>query len=738
MTTNPVVIGRPDCPEEGDENTRPETLMTTNRFHLTPLAAALAFLAASPAARAQAPAAAPAASASAPADAASANAKGGAELTTVVVTAERRSADIQKTSISMQAISGSEIAEQGLSTGADILKNIANVEVQGAARGNLIAIRGIGSDMPPGMGESAVSTNYDGVYNYRAESASLGFFDLDRVEVLRGPQGTLYGRNAASGAVNFITRDPVIGARGGDASLEVGSYALLRGEFGIDVPVSDTVAIRASGASISRNGFLTDGYDDAKATGGRVKLLYKPNADFRALLGAEKIHTAGKGVGFVPDANWNDSSTRLTAAQHLDDDGHPDGAEKVGYQSFDSTKYWAQIDANVGFATLTLIPSYQHDKGEVYRKWDASHMGSENWSYDPNPTNQKSMEARLSSNDKAAALQWVAGAYYYDMRSILTCMLNCQLAETIDTTRSKAVFGQGTYSFTPALRFIGGLRHTEDKKTNIYRPDGETWSSTDGKLSVEYDLAPAVMSYVTASTAYRPGGFNTFNAESPRFGAEHLRNYELGLKSRFLENRVQFNGALFQMDYKGYQAIDNYLNPNASGPNDPNFFLSTVMNVPHQTIRGAEFDTQAILPTNTMLHASVTWLDAKLGDLILHDFATAAPASQEGKPLPHAPDFSFKAGVEQPVEMFEGALTLRADARYVTKQYVSISESADTLQPSYAEYDLSAQYRPDSDKWGLNFYVKNVTNYVPKTAEFFGYLTVGAPRTYGMVLTSKF
>ena len=409
---------------------------------------------------------------------------------------------------------------------------------------------------------------------------------------------------------------------------------------------------------------------------------------------------------------------------HLDADGNPDGAEKVGYQRFDSSKYWAQVDANLGFATLTLIPSYQHDKGEVYRKWDASHLGSENWSYDPNPTDQKSMEARLASNDKASSLQWVAGAYYYDMRSILTCILNCQLARTIDTTRSKAVFGQATYSITPSLRFVGGLRRTEDKKTNIYRPDGETWSSTDGKVSLEHDLANAVMGYATASTAYRPGGFNTFNAESPRFDAEHLRNYELGLKSRFLDNRLQFNGALFQMDYRGYQAIDNYLNPNATGPSDPNFFLSTVMNVPHQTIRGAEFETQAVLPTNTLLHASATWLDAKLGDLVLHDFATATPESQQGKPLPHAPDFSFKAGVEQPIEMFDGALSLRADARYVTKQYVSISESADTLQPSYAQYDLSAQYRPDSDKWGLNLYVTDTRGIGPLRRNDVGEATV--------------
>jgi iron complex outermembrane receptor protein len=658
------------------------------------------------------------------------------QLQTITVTAERRTANVQKTAIAMEVLTGADIAEQGLTSGAEILKAVSNVEVQGAARGSLVAMRGIGSDMPPGMGESAVSTNYDGIYNFRAESATLGLFDLDRVEVLRGPQGTLYGRNATAGAVNFITRDPVPGRSDGQASLELGSRRLVRSEVGLNVPLGESLALRASGAAISRDGYLSDGFNDAKSSGARLKLLYRPSADLRVLAGVERIHIGGKGPGLIPDANWDNSSTRLTAEKHVSDSGLTDGAELIGYQRFDSTKLWAQIDANLGFGTLTVLPAHQKADGDVYRKWDASHRGSETWSYDPNPARQKSLEARLASNP-GSSLQWVAGAYYYDMLNVQSCFLGCgQTPESLDTTRSKALFGQITMPLGGSIRMTAGLRHTADRKTNVFRPEGETWSSNDGKLGLEYDLGPNAMAYATASTAYRPGGFNTFNPASPRFDAEHLRSIEVGMKSRLLDNRLQFNAALFQMNYRNYQAIDNYLNPAPASGDD--LFLSNVYNLPRQTIRGIEAESQALLGGGTRLKAAFTYLDAKLGDLRLHDFATATEYSMAGYPLPHAPKFTFKGGIEQAIDLGSGALTLRGDLRHVTKQYVSISESPATLQPAYTQVDLSAQYRPDSDKWGINLYVKNAGNYVPKTAEFFGYLMVGSPRTYGVVLTTKF
>ncbi|MEK8052835.1 TonB-dependent receptor [Ideonella sp. DXS22W] len=654
------------------------------------------------------------------------------QLQTVTVTAERRAANIQKTAIAMQAVSGAEITEQGLSSGSEILKNVSNVEVQGAARGNVIAMRGIGSDLPPGMGESAVSTNYDGVYNFRAEMSTLGFFDLARVEVLRGPQGTLYGRNAAAGAINYVTRDPVLGKHEGNASLEVGSHSLMRGELGFNLPISDTLALRFSGAAISRDGYLSDGFNDAKATGARVKLLYKPSADLRLVAGAERVHLGGKGPGFIPQANWDNADTRLTAAVNPT----TPGLEKVGYQDYDATKLWAQLDWNLGFGTLTVLPAWQDASGIVYRRYDASRPpgSEEQYNADPKTARQKSGEVRLAS-PVASAVQWVAGAYWYDMLNAQECLLGASACagsnNTRDTTTSKAAFGQVSVPLGAATRIVGGLRHTKDHKTAIDGSVGD-WTSTDGKLGLEHDLAPQAMTYLTLSTAYRPGGFNTLPGNSGTFEAEKLRSLELGLKSRWLDNRLQLNGAVFRYDYKNYQAIDFAILNTGT-------LFAKFLNVPQQTMSGVEAEVQYLLPAHAgRLRGSFTWLDAKLGDLRQTN-PDGTQYSLQGNPLPHAPRLSMKAGYEYPMELASGAaLTLRADLRHTGKQYISITENANTLQPAYAQADVSASYRSADDKWGLNVYVKNLSNYVPKVANFVGSTMVGAPRTFGVVASTKF
>lgn len=315
-----------------------------NAFHppmrLCALAAATAALFVDSSALAQTTPAAPVPASAAP----TADKTEAGKLETVVVTAERKSKSIQKTSIALEAVTGSEIAEQGLSSATEILKNISNVEVQGAASGSVIAIRGIGSDLPPGMGESAVSTNYDGVYNFRAEMGTRGFFDLERVEVLRGQQGTLYGRNAAAGAVNYITRDPQLrGGLSGNASVEFGNHSLMRGEFGVNVPLSDVFAMRISGASISRDGYLSDGYNDAQASGVRIKGLWQPGADTRLIAGFERIKLGGKGPGFIPQANWNNADTRLQSSV-----AQTPGLELIGYQEYTATKTSLQFEQNLG------------------------------------------------------------------------------------------------------------------------------------------------------------------------------------------------------------------------------------------------------------------------------------------------------------------------------------------------------------------------------------------------------
>ncbi len=202
------------------------------------------------------------------------------KLEEIVITAERREESIQKTSISISTVSGDDITEQGLTNVEQILKNVPAVIIVGTARGAAVAIRGLGFDLPPQVGESATSMNFDGVYNFRSESGTYGYFDLSRVEVLRGPQGTLYGRNATGGVVNVISNSPSreFEAKG---TLELGNYNLLRAEGAVNVPITDNLAARAAYVAINRDGFLSNGQNDAVGQAGRLKTLYKPNDDPR-------------------------------------------------------------------------------------------------------------------------------------------------------------------------------------------------------------------------------------------------------------------------------------------------------------------------------------------------------------------------------------------------------------------------------------------------------------------------
>ncbi|WP_195763427.1 TonB-dependent receptor [Duganella guangzhouensis] len=694
--------------------------MKNKQFKLTPLAAALACALSLPAyAQTEAAADAPA-----PADATSPRAER-QELTTIVVTAERSAQSLQKTSISMVAISEREIAEQGITNAADALKNITNVEVQGAARGSVIAMRGLGSDLPPGMGESAVSTNFDGIYNFRAEGNTAGLFDLERIEVLRGPQGTLYGRSASGGVVNFLTRNPQIGKSTGNVSLELGTYGLVRTEGGANIPVNDMLAIRISGTSTDRKGYLSDGYNDDVSNAGRIKVLFKPTAGISLLAATERVRLNGKGIGFIPQDNWNDASKRLQAATGAGTD--------IGYQRYEQNKTWLELNADLGFGLLTVLPAWQRADGELYRKFDASRTaGSEEQSNrDPNHATQDSLEARLAS-PAGAPFKWVAGYYGYKMHGSTYCLINCDTTSpnpNDTSTRSKAGFAQVTVPLTTGWRGLAGIRTTKDEKTISSLTEGQlkdTWKSTDGKVGLEYDLNSATMAYATYATAYRPGGFNALPAavQPLRFESEKMKSAELGIKSRLLHNTLQINADIFSLNYENYQVVD------FSPPT-----YSRISNVPKQKVRGVEIDSRMLLGEFGQLRASVALLDAKLGSFVPYGTTT----NLEGQQMPHAPRRTFKIGYEYPIDLSNGAaVILKADARRVSEQYVSATENAYTLQEAYSSGDVSAVYRAPDEKWSVTAYMKNVSNYIAKTGNFGGYATVSAPRTSGVILNYSY
>jgi iron complex outermembrane recepter protein len=689
-------------------------------FRPSPLALALSLLLCAQFARAQSPEsgeqASPATASDKPAP---------AQLQTVVVTAQHRKENLQKTPTSVKAVSGEELAQLGLSDAAAALKNVVAVEIQGAARGNAVAIRGLGSDLPPGVGESAVSTNYDGVYNGRAESTLVGFYDVSRIEVLRGPQGTLYGRNATAGVMNVISNDPRLGKTEAAASVEMGNYHLLRSEAMANLPIGDTVALRAAVASIDRDGYLSNGQQDAKSSAARIKLLVKPNRDVSLLLGLEQVKLGGRGSGAVPAATF-DSKPLIST---------DDSLVANPTQDFHASKVWAQLDLDVGFGTLTLLPARQRADGSSYTGAGGSIFNG----YDPRKADQDSVEVRLASAS-GAPVQWVTGLYYYDKDQVRDGYDSIDDSGTYSleqsTGQSKALFGQLTYPLARNWNLTTGLRRTVDQKAaysegSVSIDSAKTWSHTDWKLGLDYQLSANTMLYGTVSSGYRAGGFNSLDGSA--YKPETLVSYETGVKSRLLDNRLQINASAYYYDYKNYQTIDFYIND--SGP------VFNYYNVPNQKIYGLELEGQALLSDVDRLSLALGLNHSRIGEgfyaHINGPFADAVLLS--GNPLPHAPKTTLKLGYEHEFDLAGGAqLTARADLRHVSSQYLSLTQTSDSLQKAYSTGDIALVYRSPDDKWGITGYVKNVNDKVVKTDYKVGYVIPSAPRTAGLIISVKY
>lgn len=668
----------------------------------------------------------------------------GQQLDEVIITAEKKENSLQKTGIAVTTVSGVKLREESLVSADQVLRNIPNVQVQGAARGFVVAIRGLGSDLPPGVGESAVSTNFDGIYNFRAESGTLGFYDLDRVEVLRGPQGTLYGRNATGGVVNVESKNPTLNNFEGYVTLDAGNYSLFRAEGAINAPLGDKFAARVSFAKVNREGYLSNGSNDAVATGVRAKLRYMPSDKVDLVVGAEYNDLGGKGPGFVPIALFSDpnNDNQLTTTVS------PDVA-----QDYKAIKLWANLNFEAGPGIITLLPAYQRGEGEV----TGERGGQLSTSFDPNPATQTSFEARYASKPDSK-VSWVFGTFIYNLENNLSGIPTPD-ARNVDKTNSIAGFGQLTFPFSDSFRGIAGIRYGSDKKsfetnaidfatmmpltTNVE----DTWTAFDWKVGLEADLDEDVLGYLTLASGHRPGGFNSFQAAAPpRFESESLVSAELGLKSRF-NDKFQLNTALFYYDYKDFQVPDFFIPAGSPFP---------VLEISNRDVRnfGLEVETLTLLSKGTTLGLAATYLNSKYtSDFILTGALPPPPApgappgppampetiQMNGETLPHAPQWSFNASLEQNINLGKaGRLVPNIRYRWIDDQFVAPFPGDDQLQEAYGMIDANIRFISKNGKWSVNAYGRNLTNEITKVAFFASDVIVGSPRQVGISVNARF
>lgn len=741
------------------------------------------------------------------------NAAGQAVLSEIVVTASRRAENVQRAALSIQALSSEALTRANVTKPEDLNSIATGVQIGTGANYPQVYIRGIGNAATNALAESAVAFNLDGVYISQAQSTRGMFYDLERVEVLKGPQGTLYGRNASGGAINVITVKPKLGAMGGFAEVQAGNYDAIQGTAAVNLPLGDTAAIRASGQLVDRDGYLTDGYNDEEIHSGRLQWLWQPSADLSLLLNGNYQDVGGKGTGSVvspqlPGDKFRGASDPAVTAIYRAQPGigsllvHP---EDDGYVDYTTYAAGAEVNWNLGFATLTVLPAYR-DSILRERTYVPGFLVA-----NEQHLKQSSVEARLGNDGEQ--LKWVVGAYYFDLQQnnrhgrpaqVVLQGVSGQSTPQFDlNTRSYALFGQTTYSVTERLRLTGGLRYTHERKlidtllngfslasgtpptcgsgtvfdpTSVAAPPlvcrrdipviGElTYENVTYKAGVEFDLAAHSMAYANLSTGFKSGGF--FQAPEPNtFRPEKLRAFEVGVKNRFLENRLQVNLEGFFWLYSDHQ--ETSIGPTAI----PGYFVQRTFNAGEAKSYGADIDILFLATSHDELSLKIQYNKTNY-DSFTFSYPSARfgmPATGcevgpeingfrevdcSGKRLTRAPLWSGNAGYTHTFDLQDyGTLAASADVQFSSAADLSTEFLPPSRQDTYAMGNFDLTYMADGGRWAVSAFVRNIWDEAVLTqpvrspfitqadplADPYGLFiaTVRPPRTYGARIRFNF
>ena len=681
-------------------------------------------------------------------------------LADVNVTAQKIVQPSSKTALSLTAVTGEDLRTSGATTAVGLTDLIPNVQISsGQQNATEISIRGIGSTNNTEVGDPAAAFHVDGVYLGRPQSAGATFYDLERVEVLRGPQGTLYGRNATAGAINLITKKP--GKKfEGEANLGFGNYGLFSFEGMLNAPVNEQFALRAVVSSSSRDGYLNtknaaNGFgknrDDANNISARVHGLVTFSADTRLLLSVDTSRNRGAGPGNVPLTTFqnNTGAAQRTTFANVNEGSREDTSNGLS----------AELTSQTGIGEFTYLGAYR-----TVERNDLGSTGATSSKTDSKFV-QTSHEFRLASTGKKD-LTWVAGLYFFDEKGNIDATfrspafgaaLGQRFTQDPVASKSTAIFGQASYSVTPDLRLTAGLRSTADEKSRI----GKTtlvvnnattninnakvnYNQTTWKLGADYDLAKNVLVYANVATGYKAGGFFDGNsaAGNNSYRPELLTSFETGIKGRFLDNRLRLSAAIFSYDYKDLQVSYIAVNPltNALG--------TITANAAKAKNTGFELEAKMAVSDSGTVNMGLGLLNAKYGDFIFPVTTTRPVAiNLAGQQLDKAPDATLSLGYTHDWTFSDGsALTAFVGTRYSSSYKLSnfaVTVPTQFTQPPFTRTDINVTYKAPGDKWYVQGFAKNLENRNVATAVVYSPLTqsnvyLADPFTIGVRAGMKF
>jgi iron complex outermembrane recepter protein len=708
-----------------------------------------------------------------------------ADSSEIVVTAAKRSENLQDVPIAISAIGGNDLARSRINNVDALVTKVANLQLTSIVGDNtpIFALRGVSMSDYSLNQSSPVATYYDEVYKGNFAFLGVAMYDLERVEVLKGPQGTLYGKNTTGGAVNLITRTAKLGETSGSASAGYGNYNRIDLNGAVNVPLGDKAALRVAGTFAKADGWFKNvvpGKADLAETrewGVRGSLYVEASDTVRFTLRASTSYQNPRNYGIYaqPEAVNRPGLSKWQIASNIDERRR-------------ARTYSAALTANIDLSdTLMLTSISSWDKGRLsfYEDTDGTATELLEIPY-TDRASQIAQDLRLTS-DTGGPFDFILGAYYnrekvfnattfeiakdIDLDGVpgidsndcieglsnldpsddgIACLFSNQFNQT---KKSIALYTDLKYELSEALTLRGGLRYTHDKgrqfgfTSDALGVDGvlvanliplselrDTTNNLSGKIGIDYNLADGNMIYAHISKGYRAPSFNAQAFFDPSelsiAKAEKVTAYEVGAKTQFADRKVTLNLAGFYYDYRNQQFINV----------DPTSAAQTLLNIDKSRIYGGEADLSVRASDMLSFRAGLGLLSTKIKT------GTVSGTDVSGNRLSNAPKLSFNAGLD--VTLFDGGsgkLSLHPEMVYQTNQYFEVLNVPRLRQQGYALLSGHIDWESEDGRWNASIWGKNLTDKqyftsrVDLLAGFgFDYNHVGAPRTYGITVGMEF
>jgi len=723
---------------------------------------------------------------------AAANDEGGNEE--IVVTARRTEESIQRVPSSISAFNERSLdrIQATDTTGLQgAVPNLNIVQGRGSSNATNIFIRGIGQPDALQTFDPAVGVYVDDVYLSRIRGNQLDLLDLERLEVLRGPQGTLYGKNTIGGAIKFVTRKPGDTLRA-DGTVTLGSYNQFDLKGAVSGPLTDTVGAGIAVLRVKRDGFVEDeadgrDYNDRDTIAGRGVLAFTPSDRLRVDLTADYSEddaslnvgrpvnnlTTIIGVPLIVDepvgSGSYDWEARITP-------GLPNST-KLKHYGFSGTVAFDVTDT----LTVKSISAYRNLKTDDFIDIDATQyeIGDVFVGVDQKQTSQEFQ--LLYTGERASA---VAGLYYLSEKIdshqeafaddfLGTFLGGGTFLRTVDDklkTKSLAAFANASYEIVPTVRLSAGLRYTHEEKdywrttstfssnplfrgTYVFAPPEGKWTDVSPMASIDWQANPSLMIYGRVAKGFKSGGFNgraNTPGDSTEYDPETVVSWEAGFKSRPLTG-VVFNGAVFTSSYEDFQARVSGLDEDPV-TGIPSAKLS-VLNAGRLKINGAELEASWTPIERMLLDAQVGYLDADYREFDDARF-TAFGGNRDFQTPAFAPEWTLRLGAQYGFDIGSvGALTLGAQTRYKSRTALAVdntftntaTEIDGLFQKGYWVHDARIVFETLNKRWAIGLYGNNLSDRAYKTdaQEFSSVGSIrtvyyGAPRTVQLKLTARY